>query len=159
VRARIARSPAVLRFQARVVAERRHADRAQHRPAVAHQADVHGELVPPGRELPRPIQRVDQPVLMVLGGGVPGRHLLLRHDGDAWGGGPQRLADQRLGGMVRLRHRAFVGFMPGLEPAGAHGEDHGPGTAGQVGGEVEQRRVIHPKDQTTPAPAGEAKPG
>lgn len=87
---------------------------------------------------------------------MAGRHLLLGDDGDAGGGGAKGLDDDQLGGVVGLGDRAGIGFPGRREAAGADGEDYGPGPAGEVGGEGQQRRVVHRRHQTTAAPPGQA---
>ena len=123
----IGRSPAASRGRrtradqaAKKFPARRHADRAQHRAAVAHQADVDGEIVAPGGELLGAVQRIDQPEAVGARRDDPGGHLLLGDHRQVGGRRPQAAHDQRLGGAVRLGDGGGVGLALGREAA-AHG--------------------------------------
>ena len=112
--------------------------------AVADQADIDRELVMPGSELPRAVQRIDQPVV--------GRHVVARgrrrisSSAITWmsgvaGRNPAAISASAC--VVGLGHRAVVVLVERLEPAGPDGQDDGPRLAGEVGGEGEQGGVVH----------------
>ena len=91
---------------------RRHGciDDAHHRHAIANERDVDREVADPLNEFLGAVERIDEEKLAADRGQAAGGHLLLGHDRHVRGGMAQTLEDDRLGGMIGLRHRRMVGL-------------------------------------------------
>jgi leucyl aminopeptidase len=124
------------------VAARRQGDGAQQGAAAANKAHVHGEFVPPGGELPRPVERIDQPEHIVRGGHSPARDFLLGDNRDLRRCRAQPSDDDRLSGVVGGRNRRRIGLVCDREPPFADPSDRRSGAACQLCCERKQSLFI-----------------
>ena len=125
------------------LAERRQCHHPERRLAVPDQADVDSELVAPGGELTRAVQRVDQPVFRPGTLGDPGGRFFLGNHRNARRCRAQAGGDQQLRLVVRLGDRGAVLLVQRFEAALAHSQNDRTSAAREVGGEGEEGGVIH----------------
>ena len=122
---------------------RRQRHGAQHGAARHHQADIHREIVTPGGEFPRAVQRVHQPETLGMGGRGAGGDFFFGDYGNIRGGGAQPLHNQGFGDAISLRHRGMVRFPFHREARGLDGHNGGGRLGHEITGQGQQRIIIH----------------
>ena len=119
------------------------AHHAQRWRAIAHQADVDGELIIAGSKFTRAVERVDQPVLLGRLSDAARRRFLLGDHRNAWRRITKARDDDRLRGVICLGHRRAVLLADNVEATPANGENGDAGIECQRGGKFDQRIVVH----------------
>ena len=117
--------------------------RAQNRTPSFHQADIHREIIAPGGEFPRAIQRVYQPETLGMGGRGAGGDFFFGDYGNIGGRGAQPLHNQGFGNAISLRHRGMVGFPFHREARGLDRHNGRSRLGHEITGQGQQRIIIH----------------